>query len=183
MLVDAGMGFVRQAGAAVVLVIVTLGIQSAGIAVLIRWARDAVTQAMNKLSPWRAAVLMTRFITMTLVLHILQIVMWAGFYRWQCLPTWESSFYFSAASYSTAGYGDVLLPQDWRTLGPLESVIGVIMCGISVSVLFAIAVRLVENETDSPVIPQRRLPHDSQIDNSTKAASFDRAVSSSTHSK
>src|SRR5262249_46352697 len=131
-------------------------LQSVGVAVLIRLARTSVAQAMNKLSAWRAAVLMVRFVAMTLVLHILQIVLWAGFYRWQCFPTWESSFYFSAASYSTAGYGDVLLPNNWRTLGPLESVIGIIMCGISVSVLFAIATRVVESEARSPVIPEGR---------------------------
>lgn len=157
------MGFIRQASAAVVLVTVSLALQSAGISFLIRWARDAVAEGMNKLSSWHAAVLMIRFIVMTLVLHILQILIWAGFYRWRCFPTWESCFYFSAASYSTAGYGDLVLPPAWRTLGPLESVIGVMMCGISVSVLFAIATRLVESEAHSPVIPERQSPYDSRI--------------------
>jgi hypothetical protein len=156
------MGFIRQASAAVVLIVMTLVLQSAGIAILIRWARNAIAEGMNKLSSWRAAVLMIHFIVITLVLHILQILIWAGFYRWRCFSTWEPSFYFSAASYSTAGYGDVVLPRVWRTLGPVESVIGVIMCGISVSVLFAIATRLVESEVHSPV-PARRFPSASRI--------------------
>lgn len=147
------MGFIREASAAIVLVILTLLLQSAGISILIRWARNAIAKGMKKLSSWQAAVLMVRFIVATIVLHILQILIWSGFYRWQCFPTWESCFYFSAASYSTAGYGDVVLSQVWRTLGPIESVIGVIMCGISVSVLFAIATRLVESEANSPVVP------------------------------
>jgi Ion channel len=57
--------------------------------------------------------------------------------------------YFSAASYSTVGYGDVVLPRFWRVLGPLESVTGVLMCAISVSALFAILIRLLESETQS----------------------------------
>jgi len=61
-------------------------------------------------------------------------------------PSWESAFYFSAASYATVGYGDLVLPQVWRTLGPVESVIGVLMCGLSASFLFAIVTRLVERE-------------------------------------
>ena len=72
-----------------------------------------------------------------------------AFYRWRCLPSWESSFYFSAASYSTVGYGDVVLPRFWRVLGPLESVTGVLMCAISVSALFAILIHLLESETQS----------------------------------
>lgn len=34
----------------------------------------------------------------------------------------ESAFYFSAASYSTVGYGDLLLSETWRILDPVESV-------------------------------------------------------------
>jgi voltage-gated potassium channel len=79
-------------------------------------------------------------------LHLLQVLLWAGFYRWKCFPSWESAFYFSAASYSTVGYGDLVLPQMWRTLGPVESVTGVLMCGLSASFLFAIVTRLVQHE-------------------------------------
>jgi hypothetical protein len=38
------------------------------------------------------------------------------------------------------------LPQKWRTLGPVESIIGVLMCGLSASFLFAIVSRLVDRE-------------------------------------
>jgi len=73
---------------------------------------------------------------------------------WRCFPVWESAFYFSAASYATVGYGDVVLPQMWRTLGPLESIIGVLMCGLSVSFLFAVVSRLIDREaraSDTPI--------------------------------
>jgi len=84
-----------------------------------------------------------------IVLHFLQVFVWSVFYRWCCLPSWESSFYFSATSYSTVGYGDVVLPRIWRLLGPVESVTGVLMCGISVSGLVALATKLVERESGS----------------------------------
>jgi len=47
------------------------------------------------------------------------------------------------------GYGEVVLPSNWRMLGPLESMIGVLMCGISVSVLFATVTRLVSRDVRS----------------------------------
>ena len=78
-----------------------------------------------------------------IALHGILILLWANCYRLVCFPSWESAFYFSAGSYATVGYGDVVVPSLWRMLGPLESIIGVLMCGMSVSVLFATVTRLV----------------------------------------
>src|SRR6201998_8201 len=142
--------FALQAGIAVFLVTLTLWIQCAGIAVLIRWARDSIERGVARLSALHAAVLMIRFSTLVIVLHFLQIFFWSVFYRWYCLPSWETSFYFSATSYSTVGYGDVVLPRIWRLLGPVEGVPGVLMCGISVSCLFVVAPRLIERESGAP---------------------------------
>ena len=97
-------------------------------------------------SLWYTAVLMIRFTSVTILLHLLQILLWAAFYRLRCFRSWESCFYFSATSYSTVGYGDIVLPPVWRLLGPVEAIMGVLMCGISVSALFAIATRLIGNE-------------------------------------
>lgn len=150
------MGFARQATAAVILITLTLWVQGAGMALVIHLVRARFARGIKGLNVWRSAVLVIRFTAVLIVLHILQVLLWAGFYRWHCLPTWESSFYFSATSYSTVGYGDVILPQAWRTLGPIESVIGVIMCGMSVSGLFAIAIRLIGSETREPSIAETR---------------------------
>lgn len=146
------MTFARQAGTAVFLVTLTLWIQCAGIAVLIRWARASIEHGVAHLSSWHASILMIRFSSLVVVLHFLQIFFWAAFYLWYCLPSWESSFYFSASSYSTVGYGDVALPRVCRLLGPVESVTGVLMCGISVSFLFVVATKLVERESGAPPV-------------------------------
>lgn len=143
------MEFARQASVAILLVTLTLLFQCAGMAVLIHWARACIAQGIKGLGPVRSAVLMVRFTTAMIILHILQIVLWAAFFRWRCILSWESSFYFSAATYSTVGYGDIVLPRIWRLLGPVEGITGVLMCGLSVSCLFAIATRLVESESSS----------------------------------
>jgi len=144
------MNFARQAGIAVFLVTLTLWIQCAGIAVLIHMARANIERGVSRLSSLYAAGLMIRFSILVIVLHFLQIFLWSLFYRWYCFLSWESSLYFSASSYSTVGYGDVVLPRVWHLLGPVESITGVLMCGISVSCLFAVATRLVERESGAP---------------------------------
>jgi voltage-gated potassium channel len=147
------MGFVREASAAAVLVTLTLSLQSAGMAALIVWLRGHFARATNKLGALHSAALLVRFTNVIVVLHTLQILLWAGFYRWICFRSWESAFYFSATSYSTVGYGDLVLPQMWRTLGPVESVTGVLMCGLSVSGLFAIVTFLVQHEESAEKRP------------------------------
>jgi len=140
------MAFVRETIAAAALVTLSLSLQCAGMAALINWGLAHFGQEANRFGPVRSAVLMVRFTMVMIVLHLLQILLWAGFYRWICFPSWESAFYFSTTSYSTVGYGDLVLPRIWRTLGPVESVTGVLMCGLSASFLFAIVTRLVERE-------------------------------------
>jgi voltage-gated potassium channel len=140
------MVFVHQACTAIVLITLTLVLQSAGMAALIEWAKAHLPRAIYRIGPWRSGMLMVRLTTLIVCLHMLEILLWAWFYRLYCLSTWESAFYYSATSYSTVGYGDLVLPPAWRVLGPTESITGVLMCGLSVSFLFAVVLRLVEHD-------------------------------------
>ena len=138
-----------EIGVAACMVMVTLWLQSVGLAALILWIRRALASDLHRLGPFRSAVLVVRLTAAVIVLHGVLILFWASCYRWLCFSSWESALYFSASSYATVGYGDVVLPSNWRMLGPLEGTIGVLMCGISVSVLFATVTRLISRQTPS----------------------------------
>jgi voltage-gated potassium channel len=135
------MTLIFQAAAAVLLLILTLCLQCAGVAALIEWL-TSVTAKGDKFGPIRSAVLVVKLTITIIMLHGLVIMLWASFYRLRCFTSWELAFYFSASSYATVGYGDVILPGRWRLLGPLESMAGVLMCGVSVCLLFATITRL-----------------------------------------
>lgn len=143
------MTFFYEIGAAVLLIILTLWSRCSGLAALILWVRRAVASDLHKLGLFRSAALVVRLSAAVIALHGVLILLWAACYRWLCLPSWESAFYFSACSYTTVGYGDIVLPHHWRMLGPLEGIIGVLMCGVSVSLLFATVTRLVGREARS----------------------------------
>ena len=115
-------------------------------AALIRWGRSYFERRMHKFGALRSGLLIIRFTSFLILLHLSQVLLWAAFYRWLCFPGWETAFYFSTATYSTVGYGDIVLPRVWRTLGPVESLTGVLMCGLSASFLFAVVARLVGRE-------------------------------------
>lgn len=149
------MVFVRQAYAAIVPVTRTLVIQSAGIAALIQWVRAHLPRRTSRPGRIHSAVLMVRLTSLMVCLHMLEILLWASFYRWKCFSTWESAFYFSATSYSTVGSEELILQQAWRQMGPIESLTGVLMCALSASFLFAVVTRLVERDGQSEVTKER----------------------------
>jgi hypothetical protein len=74
-----------------------------------------------------------------IALHLTETGIWAAFYFWRGLfPDFETSLYFSLGSYTTIGYGDVVLPQRWRMLGGIEGLSGVLLCGLSAAFVFAL---------------------------------------------
>lgn len=141
------MVFVHQSSAVLVLLTLTLIVQSAGLAALIDWTKGHLPRSLRQFGRLRSAVLVIRLTSLIVCLHLLTILPWACFYRWNCFSTWGSAFYFSAASYSTVGASELVLPAAWRTLCPIESIAGVLMCGLSASFLFAIVTRLVERDS------------------------------------
>ena len=131
---------------AVLLVVVTISMQCIGAAMLISWLKSTLRRELSELQMSSSASLVMQATIAVIMLQGLIILLWASCYRFLCFSSWEAAFYFSATSYSTVGYGDVLLPPKWRLFGPLESMLGVLMCGISVSLLFALINRLVDRE-------------------------------------
>jgi hypothetical protein len=87
---------------------------------------------------WPITWLLVRLAWLLMLIHVVEISVWALFFRWQqCLPDAESAFYFSGVTYTTLGYGDVVLPREWRLLAPLEGLAGILMCGLSAGLFFA----------------------------------------------
>jgi hypothetical protein len=92
---------------------------------------------------WPMSRLLLGMMCYLIVLHLAEISIWGLFYgAWGCLTDAESAFYFSGVTYTTLGYGDVLLTKPWRMLAPIEGVTGILMCGLSTSVFFSVVVRI-----------------------------------------
>ena len=91
---------------------------------------------------WPITWLLIRIGWWLILIHTAEIAVWALFFWWEkCLPDAESSFYFSGVTYATLGYGDLLLPKEWRMFGPLEALTGSLMVGLSIAFFFAVLSR------------------------------------------
>jgi voltage-gated potassium channel len=78
-------------------------------------------------------------VSLLLLLHLAEALVWALFMVLiGALPSVEAAAYFSLTSYTTVGYGDVLLPERWRLLGPIEAAVGILMLGWSTGILVAV---------------------------------------------
>jgi hypothetical protein len=127
-----------------VLLAVTVGMHAVGFSTLIR-SLAKKKQALTKSAIWSRAWLVIWLAWRLLLLHMAEIAVWGLFYYWQdCFPDAESAFYFSGVTYTTVGYGDLVLPKPWRMLAPCEALIGILMAGLSTGLFFAVLHRLLE---------------------------------------
>ena len=121
------------------LLAVTVTIHAAGLTALLRRVSSRLPNTQFSRVSW----LLIWVAWWLLLLHLAEISVWALFYWWQkCLPDAESSFYFSGVTYTTLGYGDLVLPPEWRLLGPVEGLTGILMCGLSTGFFFAVVTRV-----------------------------------------
>ena len=128
--------------AATLLVAVTVAIHAGGLAALFRALLKSHAQLPQRF--WPLTRLLIGVTWALMLIHLVEIAVWALFYLWSgCLPDAESAFYFSGVTYATVGYGDLVLPQPWRMLGPVEGLTGILMCGLSTGFFFALVSRLV----------------------------------------
>jgi voltage-gated potassium channel len=85
------------------------------------------------------SLLLITVFAILMLLHLVENCIWAAFYGWSGLfGNYETSLYFSLGTFTTIGYGDVLLPEKWRLLGALEGISGVLLCGLSTAFLFSV---------------------------------------------
>jgi len=125
---------------ACVLASLTVSVHATGIAVLLRGVLRSRHQPTGV---WPVTRMLLRMIWWLVLLHLAEIAIWGLFYLWRgCLPNAETAFYFSGATYTTLGYGDVVLAKPWRLLAPIEGLMGVLMCGLSTGFFFVIVSRL-----------------------------------------
>ena len=85
---------------------------------------------------------------MVISLHLVETAIWAMFYFGNNLfQEYETALYFSLGTYSTIGYGDVVLPERWRLLGGIEGISGVLLCGLSGAFIFAVVNAIFQTRT------------------------------------
>ena len=133
----------RQIVVAFILVSINVTIHATGMVELFHWLTRKQPKIEKKFDAVKNTFLFIKIFAIILSLHLAQICVWAGYYTiWEVLEDFETALYFSTVTYTTIGYGDIVLPVGWRLLGAIEGVTGVLTFGWSTGAIFAVASRL-----------------------------------------
>jgi hypothetical protein len=91
-----------------------------------------------------------------ILIHALEVWLYAGLYLvLGALQDVETAVYFSTASFTTIGYGDVVLDKRWRLIGAIEGANGLVLFGWSTAFLFSVISRMRALEHDWLERPKR----------------------------
>src|SRR3990170_3325410 len=83
------------------------------------------------------------WILFLLIPIVLDVTLWATFYYvGGALPSFEEALYFSTVTFTTVGYGDIVLDREWRQLATFEAVNGWIIFGWATALIMAVIQRL-----------------------------------------
>jgi hypothetical protein len=87
----------------------------------------------------RMMLVMVATVWVLMLAHLAEIGVWTLIYRLlHVTPPGADVFYFAFVSYATLGYGDVVPVPEWRLLGPMAGMDGVLLFGWSTAVMFEV---------------------------------------------
>jgi hypothetical protein len=122
---------------------------------LLSWAAHR-TSLVTAAARARVRLVLVMWVAVSILMaaHLIEVSVWATSYRWLGVtPEGVDSFYFAFVNYTTLGYGDILPVKQWRLLGPLAAMNGMLLFGWSVAVIYDVmraVTRTMPAATDMP---------------------------------
>jgi hypothetical protein len=114
--------------------------------ILVQLVVHLIRSGYDGLSVWKNVVFMLLVSLLMAAAHLIQVALWAAaFLIVGVLQTFDEALYYSAQSYTALGYGDMVVSEQWRLLGPLESINGLLLFGLSTASMFAVMSRILKN--------------------------------------
>jgi hypothetical protein len=121
---------------ALVVVAATVAIHSGGTLGILWCLQRYQSTAERHFGYMQNTAALTCLVILLLCLHAAEVGCWAAVYdASHCFPDYATAVYFSLETYSTVGYGDVVLNKEWRVLGGLEALTGMLMVSWSTVLL------------------------------------------------
>ena len=102
------------------------------------WMLESVLRRLHRWAEWpphgpKLMVILTFSLTVTLAMMTTAVWLWAvAFYL---LDNFEAAVYFALVAFTTLGFGDLLLPTEWRLLGGLAAANGLLLFGLLTAIL------------------------------------------------
>lgn len=105
------------------------------------WGLQALLSHLHRWAEWpphgpKLMVILSLALLWTLGMMSAAVWIWAIALYWlDIFITFEASIYFALVAFTTLGFGDILLPQEWRLLGGICAANGLLMIGLLTAIL------------------------------------------------
>ena len=111
----------------------------------------------NRDSPRQDILLLAAVMLLTLLGNFAQMIIWAVlFLLLGEFDDFQTALYHSGVNFVTLGYGDIVMSERWRLLGPLEGANGILMFGVSTAVMTAAVMDVIKDHVAR--VRQGKLP-------------------------
>ena len=125
-----------------ILILLTTAVHAGGMSLSLRSISSRSTTAGSGLYLSRV-LSVGRVVLIMYLIAIIEVLIWAAAYlAFDMIEGFEKAVYFSAVTFTTLGYGDVVLDGSRRLLSSLEAINGIIMFGWSTAIVIAAVQRV-----------------------------------------
>jgi hypothetical protein len=130
-----------------VLMVVTTFVHAACSIAALRALRMVHADRLSLGSWWVHVSLIAMLVLMMFFAALIEVSIWAWVYlAVDAFSEVETALYFSTVTFTTLGYGDVVLEEGWRLLGSFQAANGTIMFGWTTALIFAFVHRLASHD-------------------------------------
>ena len=121
------------------MMVVTTAIHAGGMLLVMQMSashKDPSIKRLKRLS------LVSGVVILMFLASVLEVLVWAITYlALNAIEGFERALYFSMVTFTTLGYGDVVLAEHWRLLSSFEAANGIIMFGWTTAIVIAVVQR------------------------------------------
>lgn len=125
-----------------ILILMTTAVHAGGMSLALRSVRSQSNTVGSGFHLYRVFSV-GRVVLIMYLVGVVEVLIWAAAYlAFDVVEGFEKAIYFSAVTFTTLGYGDVVLDGSRRLLSALEAINGIMMFGWSTAVVIAAVQRV-----------------------------------------
>jgi hypothetical protein len=112
------------------MMIATTVIHASGMVIALHLLKVTHAERWGRASVWTRLTVIAALVLIMFVACVIEAAGWGAVYvGLGAIDGLEPAMYFSMVTYTTLGYGDVVLEGQWRLLGAFQAANGIIMFG------------------------------------------------------
>lgn len=138
-------------------IFLTVALHSVVTVYLVEWLKRKAPRWLERSGDYAGIGLVAVSTCVLTMKHALDIVYWAVVFWWLVgdqFDSFEQAVYFSSVTYTSVGYGDVVVTGPWQLLCGVEAINGMILFGLTIALLFGLVerlwIKLDEPDVDAP---------------------------------